>query len=240
MHCRNCNSEIPDGANTCPACGVSREDTEKRCPDCWTKLTENDKICPKCGINIEEAQKARYNIANTKKVSFWEVIKNLPPKLKITILSVVGVLLASVIVFNIAAEQSAKSGAVKLAGEYLVMAEETMEDITDLALEYENKVYNKDWIMHIESAQELRETNADAIKEIKAKREPMEYFQARIRKTEQKDIVKSADAVFYAYKNCYAYVVGEVGKYPHYYDNYKKLLKEYQKAITELKKAMEK
>lgn len=236
MHCRNCNRKIPEGEKKCPFCNVDTENSEIRCPDCWARLEKGEKICPKCGIDIEEAKKARQDIATQKKSGFTQRIKKLPRSVKIGMVSLVVIVCVAVASISYFLSQSAISEAASLAEDYIVFADEAMKDINELALLYENDVYNEDWILHIESAKELREKNADKFKKIKATREPMEYFQARIRQTECKEYIEYSDDMFYSYQKCYAYVVGEVGKYPHYYDNFKKLLAEYEKAEKELRK----
>lgn len=236
MHCLNCNRKIPDGEIVCPFCKADITGSDNRCPDCWTKLEKDEKICPKCGINVEEARKEREDIANTKKTSLIKKIKRIPRGIKIAAVSFLAVLVIVLVAVGIFRANSATAKASVLARDYISMAQEAMEDINELALLYENEVYNEDWIMHIESARKLREDKADKIKEIKATREPMEYFQAQIRATERKEFIEYSDDMFYGYQKCYAYVVGEVGKYPHYYDNFKKLLAEYEKAEKELEK----
>jgi len=230
MHCRNCNKKIPDGEKICPFCKVDTSISDNRCPDCWAKLEKDEKTCPKCGINIEEARKARANIANTKKTSLIQKIKKIPRGVKIGIVAFLVILVVGLIAVCTFRANSAAAKASALAQDYITMSQEAMKDINELALLYENEVYNEDWIMHIESARKLREDNADKIKEIKATREPMEYFRAQIRATDRKEFIEYSDDMFYGYQKCYAYVVGEVGKYPHYYDNFKKLLAEYEKA----------
>lgn len=44
--CKNCGSDIPDGANACPSCG------QVICPKCGNSLASGAKFCPECGQSM--------------------------------------------------------------------------------------------------------------------------------------------------------------------------------------------
>lgn len=61
-HCINCGSEIQDGAEVCPDCGVNqtkdlegghgdRSQDEKYCSSCGELINRQAELCPECGVS---------------------------------------------------------------------------------------------------------------------------------------------------------------------------------------------
>lgn len=53
MKCRNCNTELRDGAHYCHNCGCPEEGVWK-CGTCGTELKPGTKFCPGCGECLEK------------------------------------------------------------------------------------------------------------------------------------------------------------------------------------------
>jgi len=236
MQCQNCNRSIEDGTKICPYCNAKIDSKIIRCPSCWTKYPSGTEVCERCGCNIPKTKKENEESANYKEPSLWDRIKALPLWIKISLPSVFAVILAACIGIAVATHVANTAEVCKLTEEFLNMAEDAVDSITIIAEHYENDVYNKDWITHIETAQELREKYASQIEEIKKTREPVGYGRDRIKELASKRVCELTDDVYYGYVQCYAYVIGENGKYPHYLDKYMKLIDDFDLSVKRLKK----
>ena len=240
MLCQNCNRSIAEGVKTCPYCNAKIDNKIIRCPNCWTKHESGTEICGKCGCNIPKTIKENEESANYRAPSVWDRIKVLPLWVKISVPSIFAVILAVCVVFAVSIHISNAAKVAELTEEFLTMAEDAVDSITVIAEHYENDVYNKDWITHIETAQELREKYAPQIEEIKKTREPVGYGRDRIKELASERVCTMADDVYYGYVECYAYVIGENGKYPHYLKKYMELIDDFNLSVKELKEEIAK
>ncbi len=236
MYCLKCKKVFPDTENTCPHCGASA--VPERCPECWAKLSEGEDICLKCGCDIPRYLKEEEEIASYVPPALKDRLKSLPRYIKIGV-----PVLTSVIIFIIYSvfgyiNYSNTAEAKKRAETFVVKVETSMDMITEMAGCYEDDVYNRDWISHIENAAELRKKHADKIDAIHQEREPVTYANELVAECGSDEISSLASDVYYAYTSCYSYVIGEKGKYPHYLDNYNRLLDKYEKAVGKLKNAI--
>lgn len=241
MLCTKCNKEFLDGLSVCPHC--NEEFDYKRCPKCWTKLASDATDCHKCGCNIEKTLKQNEEIANYREETSLDKVKALPLWIKILVPVFVIALCAGVFVQNSISKNKAKTEAAELALEFVEELDAAEEQISFMATIYEEEVYAKDWLMHIDAAKELRRVYAQDIKRIKDDREPVKAMYKKIDSLDAGEISSLAKDLYLTYNNCYSYVIGENGKYPNYLKNYKKLLEEYddikEKLVEEAKEILE-
>ncbi len=234
MLCTKCKKEFSDSLSVCPHCNEQFD--YKRCPKCWTKLASNATDCHKCGCNIEKTLKQNEEIANRKEETPVDKVKALPLWIKIAIPVLFAILCAGILVQSMVSKNKARTEAASLALEYIEEIDATQEQINFMATIYENEVYAKDWLMHIDAAKELRRVYAQDIQRIKDDREPVKSQYKKIEALGADEISTLAKDLYLAYNNCYSYVVGENGKYPNYLKNYNKILDEYNDTKKELKK----
>lgn len=237
MYCLICKKVYPDTEDKCPHCGALP--IPERCPECYVRLSDGEEVCKKCGCDIRRYIKEKEAQATYVAPGFKDKLKALPLYVKIGL----PVLLAVIIIVSISAvgyiKHSRRAEAVHYSEELISRAEQSIEMITEIAGYYENDVYNRDWISHIENAEKLREKHDDKIKVIDSAKEPISYANSLVEKSGDEELAPLASDVYYAYTACYAYVIGENGKYPHYLENYNKILKEYEETIDKLKTAIE-
>ncbi len=236
MYCIKCKKVFPDGDKACMHCGASA--VPERCPECWAKLSEGEDICLKCGCDIPKYLKEKEEQASYVPPTLKDRIKELPRYVKIVVPSLAVVLIFIVVSVLGYINYSNTAEAKKHSETFVVRVETSMDMITEMAGCYEDDVYNRDWISHIENAAELREEHADKIDAIHEAREPVTYANELVAECGNDEISSLASDVYYAYTACYSYVIGEKGKYPHYLDNYNKLLDKYEDAVKKLKKAI--
>lgn len=237
MYCLNCKKTFPDGLETCPHCNAPAR--PERCPECWVKLAEDEKICTKCGCDIERYLKEKEEKANYVAPTLKDKIMALPLWLRIavpTALAVVIILITGALLYSGYADTK-KAG--ELSVSFAEKTDEAMEMITEIANLYETEVYDKDWINHIENATKLREKYADKIRAVRKAREPITYANSLVADAGDEEIAALANDVYYSYTSCYAYVIGENGKYPHYLEKYKKLYNKYKEATERLRAEIE-
>ncbi len=234
MLCQNCNRSIEEGTEICPHCNAKIDKKAIRCPNCWTKHDQGTEICYRCGCNIPETIKENEENANYKAPTLWQRIKGLPPLLKVSVSTTVIAFAAMAVFLGITTHIENKAHVATLAKNYIAMTDSAVDSITVIAQHYENDVYNKDWITHIETARELRQKYAADIEMIEITREPVGYSRDRIKEIASKRVCELADDVYYGYVECYSYVIGENGKYPHYLNNYKKLTEKFHLAVKAL------
>lgn len=232
MLCTKCNKEFSDGLSVCPHC--KEEFDYKRCPKCWTKLAADATDCHKCGCNIEKTLRQNEEIANFKEETAADKVKALPLWIKIAIPVLVVALCAGVFIQSMVSKDKVQTEAAELALEFVEEIDATQEQINFMATIYEKEVYAKDWLMHIDAAKELRRVYAQDIKRIKDDREPVKAMYKKIEALSAGEISSLTKDLYFAYNNCYSYVIGENGKYPSYLKNYKKILEEYDDIKDEL------
>lgn len=237
MKCYNCNKKISNEEKICPFCKVQID--MQRCPECWTKLGIEEKICSKCGCDIEKYRKEEEEKANYKEPTIKEKLASLPLWKKILPFAILVVVVF--VVLSVAGYLSfTKSrNAKQIAGEFVEYTDAALEKMGKIAEAYENSVYGDDWLNHIENAQKLREKYKTEIAEMKETREPVAYFNSRVKEAGDEEISRLAKEVYRAYNACYSHVISENGKYPHYLSDYKKLVKKYEKAVGKLKKEID-
>ena len=239
MICSKCNRFVPDDEKTCPHCKSDMATQEKRCPQCWTKLSDKDVNCPKCGCDIKRTIAEREEIETAEPVTFFTVIKNLPLFVKILIpVIIVALIVLAVINSNNKAIEMRKN-VVKYTAVYEEQLIEAVDAITVIANEYKNGVYDRDWNLQAENAQELRRVHGDEISEITALKEPIVHTANNIIQNSDEKTAALTEAVYYAYRNCYEYVVLEGGKASGYMENYLVLVEEFNTALDELLKDSE-
>ena len=196
-------------------------------------------MCKKCGCDIMRHIKEKEEKATYVAPSFKDKLKTLPWYVKIGLPLVLVALIITVISAVGYMRLSRKAEAEKYAGKLISRAGQSMEMITEMAGYYEDDVYNRDWISHIENAEKLREKHADKIKTIDGAKEPISYANRLVANSGDEELSSLAEDVYYAYVACYSYVIGENGKYPHYLENYNKLLNVYEEAVDKLEKAIQ-
>ena len=231
MICKNCNNEVDEGVKICPYCNTN---TEYRCPNCWAKLTEGENTCLKCGCDVLEYIRESEEILDYTPPTLADKVKKLPKWLKISILAALAVIMAVSIVISVTNAQERQEEAKMASHEMIDMADGAIELISSLAQSYEDEVYSKDWITYIESAQALREKSKKKTDEIKKMSEPVSRRRDIIKALGGSEAGERADRVYYCYRECYSYVVGEKGKYPNYLKKYKELVGKYEEAAQEL------
>ena len=59
MYCRNCGSEMPEGARVCQSCGVTQGAT-KYCQHCGSVIDAECVVCPKCGKQVSDLRQNPY------------------------------------------------------------------------------------------------------------------------------------------------------------------------------------
>ena len=237
MYCLTCKKLYSDTEEKCPHCGASP--IPERCPECYVKLSAGEDVCKKCGCDIMRHIKEKEEKASYVAPSFKDKLKALPWYVKAGLPLALIVLIITAI-SAVGYIKLSRRAEAKYCSEMLITrAEESVDMITEMAGYYEDDVYNRDWISHIENAEKLRETHADKIKEMNSIKEPISYANRLVANSGDEELTSLADDVYYAYVACYSYVIGENGKYPHYLKNYNKLLAEYEEAVNKLKKAIE-
>ena len=236
MYCLTCKKVYPDTDDKCPHCGASP--IPERCPECYTRLLDGADICQKCGCDIKKHIKEKEEKANYVAPGLKDKLRALPLYVKIGVPLVLIVLIIALVSLFGYIKHSRLAEAQRNCEELIVLSEDAVDMISEMALHYENDVYNRDWINHIENAEELREKHADKIKDINRTREPVTYTNDLVADSGEERLASLANDVYYAYTSCYAYVIGEKGKYPHYLENYNKVLSEYKTAVKKLKKEL--
>ena len=237
MYCLTCKNVYPDNKKKCPHCGASP--MPERCPECYVKLPKGEEVCKKCGCDIKRHIREKEEKANYVAPGFADKLKALPMYVKIGLPIILIVLIIGVISTVGYINHSRRANAERYSKELITRSEKSMEMITEMAGYYEDDVYNRDWISHIENAEEVREKHADKIKTIDNSKEPISYANSLVADSGDEELSFLADDVYFAYTACYSYVIGEKGKYPHYLENYNKILAEYEEAVSKLKKAMD-
>ena len=237
MYCLKCKNIIPDGLENCPDCGTPTK--PDRCPECWVKMEKEENICKKCGCDVERYLKEKEEDASKTDKGIFQKISELKLWIKITAISVAVLLIAGAIGVNAYLHYNAFGEAQKHCEDLISYSHDSMEMLTEMAELYESKVYNKDWLVHTENATKLRQDYKGKISEIEKTREPIIHANERVAKTGIDELSYLANDVYYAYSDCYAYVIGEKGKYPHYLDKYMNLLDKYEEAAKKLEKAIE-
>ena len=240
MICFYCNRVIPDESTECIYCKSKIDPSVKRCPDCWARLEDGQDICHKCGCNVEKRLEEIHKASKYKAPTFLDKIRKIPLWIKIAIPLVLIIVTMGIAVYDIVSEKEMQKEAVRLAGDYVVAMEITMDDITELAYAYENMVYDQSWLDHLGSATAVRDVYKTDISVAKKAREPLNYFRKQIAGCGNEEISKASNDLYRSYTVCYGYVIGEEGTYPEYIAGYNKLLKEYKKSVKELKKIIEK
>ncbi len=237
MYCLNCKKTFPDGLENCPHCNAPA--TPERCPECWVRLADDEKICTKCGCDIERYLKEKEEQASYVAPTLKDKIKALPLWLRICVPTALAVLVVLITGVFLYANYTDSKEAGELSVSFAQKTDEAMEMITEIAKLYETEVYDKDWINHIANATKLREKYSDKIRAVKKTREPVTYANSLVSDAGDEEIAALANDVYYAYTSCYAYVIGENGKYPHYLEKYQKLHDKYEQALEKLMEEIE-
>ena len=240
MICSYCNRVIPDGSQTCVYCNTRVDLSLKRCPDCWVRLEDNQKTCHNCGCDVDVRLEEIHRQSQYKVPTLWEKIKKFPLWIKIAIPVLLIALTVAMFVYSVAEEKARLNEAVSLAEDFVVAVEISMGDVTKLAYAYENMVYDQSWLDHLGSATAVRDVYKDEISVAKKARELVDYNRNQVVGCGNVEISVAADEVYRNYTSCYGYVIGEGGTYPEYMDGYNKILKEYNKAVENLKLIIEK
>lgn len=238
MYCLKCKKVFPDTDKNCPYCGASA--LPERCPECWAKLSAGEDICSKCGCDFLQHIREKEQQASYVPPTLKDRIKSIPKYIKIGVPSFAAILIFIVVSLIGYIDYSHAAEAKKRSETFVVQADASMDMLTEMAGYYEDEVYNRDWISHIENAAALREKYADKIEAIHNAREPVTYAKDLVAECGNDEISSLADDVYYAYTACYSYVIGEKGKYPHYLDKYNKLLDKYENAVRKLEDAIKK
>ena len=240
MVCLNCNRTIPNDTKVCPHCKAKVNPDIIRCPECWTRLTSIKDICPKCGCDVSQALAEREACANEVEETAWDMIKRLPLAFKIAVPVVIVAIIAAAVIYYSGKQAAINEEIVSLAEEYTDSSDGTLEKITEIAELYEFNVYDRDWIMHLETSKAFMEEFDEEIGDIKDDREPIEHLRTQIKELSGSKIDKLADEVYHTYADCYGYVIGENGSYPGYIKKYNKLLDKYEKAVKAFNKEIKK
>ena len=64
--CKNCGTELKDGAKFCPECGTQTESLKENiqkefCSNCGAEITNSENFCEECGENLN-SEKATANL----------------------------------------------------------------------------------------------------------------------------------------------------------------------------------
>lgn len=59
MYCKNCGSEMPEGANVCQNCGIPQGAT-KYCQHCGSVIDKECVVCPLCGKQVADLRQSSY------------------------------------------------------------------------------------------------------------------------------------------------------------------------------------
>ncbi len=238
MYCLNCKKKVDDGPIICPECNKPLK--PERCPECWTKLDGD--ICSKCGCDIPRYIKEKEEEYTKQKAhaSKRDKIKSLPLWIKILVpVLVLAVILGGVLnLYYRDYRRNKEAGA--LAFEMIEKTDAAIEEISKIASYYEAEVYDMDWLNHVENAAKVREKYKDEIDSVKRSREPIVYANNLVAKTGSKKYPQLCEKLYYCYNECYAYVVGEKGKYPHYLENYNELVEDYKAVRDEINTLIDK
>ncbi len=240
MVCSNCNRTITTGTEVCPHCKAKINPDIVRCPECWTRLNSAQDICPKCGCDVAKTLEEREAQANVRRETTLDKIKKLPLAVKIAVPVAIAAIIAGVVSYNVSKQAAINEEIVSLAEDYTDSSDGTLEKITEIAELYEFNVYDRDWIMHLETSKAFMEEFEDEIAEIKGDREPINHLRSQIKDLSGNKIDELADMVYYTYADCYGYVIGENGSYPGYMKKYNKLLDKYKKAVKAFNKEIKK
>ena len=196
MYCLTCKKVYPDTEEKCPHCGALP--MPERCPECYAKLSEGEEVCKKCGCDIRKHIKEKEEKANYVAPGFKDRIKALPLYVKIGLPIVLVVLIAAIISTSGYIKYSRRAEAEKYSKELIIRSEKSIAMITEMAGYYEDDVYNRDWISHIENAEELREKHDDKIKSINSAKEPISYANSLVADSGDEDLSLLASDVYYA------------------------------------------
>ena len=233
MICSKCNRSVPDGEKICPNCNADITLQERRCPQCWVKLDSKDTTCPKCGCDIERTIKEREEIESIEPLTFWTVVKKLPIIVKLLIPVIIIAVIVMVNINNRSKFEEMEKNVVRYSKLYDQQLTEAVEAITIIAHEYKTGVYDRDWNKQTENAQELRRVHGDEIAEIEGLREHIVHTREKLKTNGDDTVDILADNAYYAYRNCYEYVILEGGVAEAYIDNYLVLVEEFEEALKE-------